>query len=230
MQYLIGGKKVKKILLVLILVIVVSLFAFPATLYAEPIEDLQLTAKCSDNPSETRCWVVTNPNNSSVKFYHWARRKHTFYGESWLTIPANSSMKICLPFNHANGEIEVLRLGWNDAIVPPPMNHWSPDVATIDDKCLSPAPAWVPPVWVRTMPMTCWQVWINEDNNFQFIFWYLYKDNNWVRIYDMEDNLVHETDLSINDPNLIVDLPDGFYMVKTFHHDELLQEFLIGKP
>ncbi len=85
-------------------------------------------------------------------------------------------------------------------------------------------------VWVRTMPMTCWQVWINEDNNFQFIFWYPYKDNNWVRIYDMEDNLVHETDLSINDPNLIVDLPDGFYMVKTFHHDKLLQEFLIGKP
>jgi len=41
------------------------------------------------------------------------------------------------------------------------------------------------PVWVRTMPMTCWQVWINEDNNFQLIFWYPYKDENWVRIYDM---------------------------------------------
>jgi len=80
------------------------------------------------------------------------------------------------------------------------------------------------------MPMTCWQVWINEDNDFQFIFWYPYKDNNWVRIYDMEDNMVYETDLPINDPNLIVDLPDGFYMVKTFHHDTLLQEFLIGKP
>lgn len=24
--------------------------------------------------------------------------------------------------------------------------------------------------WVRTMPMTCWQVWVNEDNNFQSIF------------------------------------------------------------
>jgi len=85
-------------------------------------------------------------------------------------------------------------------------------------------------VWVRTMPMTCWQVWINDDNNFQFIFWYPYKDNNWVRIYDMEGNMVFEVDLLLNDPNLIVDLPDGFYMVKTFHHDELLQEFLIGKP
>ncbi len=86
------------------------------------------------------------------------------------------------------------------------------------------------PVWVRTMPMTCWQVWINEDNDFQFIFWYLYKDNNWVRIYDMEGNMVYEVDLPLNDPNLIVDLPDGFYMVKTFHHDTPIQEFLIGKP
>ncbi len=84
------------------------------------------------------------------------------------------------------------------------------------------------PVWGRTMPMTCWQVWINEDNDFQFIFWALYADNNWVRIYDMEDNLVFETDLS--DPNLIVDLPDGFYMVRTSYYNTLLQEFLIGKP
>ena len=34
--------------------------------------------------------------------------------------------------------------------------------------------AYEKPVWIRTMPMTCWQVWINEDNNFQFIFWYPY--------------------------------------------------------
>ena len=87
------------------------------------------------------------------------------------------------------------------------------------------------PFWVRTMPMTCWQVWINEDNNFQFIFWYPYKDNNWVRIYDMEGNMVFEVDLPVHDPNLIVDLPDGFYLVKTFHcSDEPIQEFIIGKP
>lgn len=61
------------------------------------------------------------------------------------------------------------------------------------------------PVWVRTMPMTCWQVWINEYNDFQFIFWYLYKNNNWIKIYDMEGNIVFETDLLIHDPNLIVD-------------------------
>lgn len=86
------------------------------------------------------------------------------------------------------------------------------------------------PAWVRTMPMTCWQVWINDDNNFQFIFWYPYMDENIVRIYDMEGNIVFETDLPVHDPNLIVDLPDGMYMVKTFHGLVPLQEFMIGKP
>ncbi len=93
-----------------------------------------------------------------------------------------------------------------------------------------PKPEPEPEVWVRPMPMTCWQVWINEDNDFQFIFWYPYKDNNWVRIYDMEDNMVFEVDLPLNDPNLIVDLPDGYYMVRTYHGEVMLQEFLIGKP
>jgi len=78
--------------------------------------------------------------------------------------------------------------------------------------------------------MTCWQVWINEDNDFQFIFWYPYKDKNWVRIYDMEGSMVFEIDLPEYDPKLIVDLPDGMYMVKTYRDQELLQEFLIGKP
>jgi len=86
-------------------------------------------------------------------------------------------------------------------------------------------------ILVRTMPITCWQVWINGDNDFQFIFWYPYKNNNWVRIYDMEDNIVFETDLLLQDPNLIVDLPDGMYTVKTFHDsEEPIQEFVIGKP
>jgi hypothetical protein len=78
--------------------------------------------------------------------------------------------------------------------------------------------------------MTCWQVWINEDNNFQFIFWYPYADKNWIRIYDLEGNLVYDGEILVDDPNLRVDLPDGYYWVKTYHDQELLQEFLIGKP
>jgi len=101
-----------------------------------------------------------------------------------------------------------------------------------DDFSLTPIyPEATQEVWVRTMPMKCWQVWVNEDNNFQFIFWYPYKNNNWVRIYDMEGIMVFEVDLPVEDPNLIVDLPDGMYTVKTFHDgfETPIQEFIIGK-
>ena len=82
------------------------------------------------------------------------------------------------------------------------------------------------------MPMTCYQVWINEDNNFQFVFWYPYRDNNWVKIYDMSGKEVFSIDMPIDNPNLIVDLPDGFYTVKTFNLDPTtpIQTFIIGKP
>ena len=88
------------------------------------------------------------------------------------------------------------------------------------------------PVWVRTMPMTCYRVWINEDNKFQFIFWYPYSDNNWVKIYDMNGKIVYEVDMPYDNPNLIVDLPDGMYTVKTFNIDKVnpIQTFVIGKP
>jgi hypothetical protein len=86
-------------------------------------------------------------------------------------------------------------------------------------------------VWVRTQEMTCKQVWVNEDNKFQFSFIYPYRDNNWVRIYDMAGIMVYEVDMPYDNPNIIVDLPDGTYTVKTFH-DQIapIQEFVIGKP
>jgi hypothetical protein len=85
--------------------------------------------------------------------------------------------------------------------------------------------------WVRTGPMTCYRVWINEDNKFQFVFWYPYRDNNWVRIYDMASKMVYEIDMPYDNPNLIVDLPNGMYTVKTFTvgSTEPIQTFLIGK-
>ena len=83
----------------------------------------------------------------------------------------------------------------------------------------------------RTGELVCYKVWINEDGHFQFIFWYPYADNNWVRIYDMEGNMVFEADMPYDNPNLIVDLPDGMYLVKTFHDQpDPIQEFYIGKP
>ena len=48
----------------------------------------------------------------------------------------------------------------------------------------------------------------------------------------MAGNLVYEVDMPYDNPNIIVDLPDGTYNVKTFHVDPAtpIQEFVIGKP
>ncbi|MDP3011590.1 MAG: T9SS type A sorting domain-containing protein [Candidatus Hydromicrobium sp.] len=85
---------------------------------------------------------------------------------------------------------------------------------------------------VRTNPFTCWQVFVNDKNNFQLIFFWSYKNNNWLKIYDMNDKLVFQKDLAYNDPTIEVSLPDGMYKVKTYHDnwDKPLQEFIIGKP
>jgi len=86
--------------------------------------------------------------------------------------------------------------------------------------------------WVRDVEMTCYQVWINETNNFEFVFWWEYANNNWVKIYDMSGNEVFSIDMPYGNANFVVDLPDGFYTVKTFHDgfETPIQEFIIGKP
>jgi hypothetical protein len=73
------------------------------------------------------------------------------------------------------------------------------------------------PAIIRTNPMTCWQVRVNEDNNFEFIFWWEYGSNNWVKIYDMNENPVYVKDFKKGQPHFEVPLPDGFYTVRTFH-------------
>jgi hypothetical protein len=93
------------------------------------------------------------------------------------------------------------------------------------------AAPYVEPVWVRDSEMKCKQVWINEDNKFQFSFIYPYRDNNWVKIYDMSGKEVYSIDMPYDNPNIIVDLPNGMYTVKTFNDQpEPIQEFVIGKP
>ena len=86
--------------------------------------------------------------------------------------------------------------------------------------------------WVRNVDMTCYQVLVNDDNDFEFVFWWEYADNNWVKIYDMAGNEVFSTDMPYGDAHFNADLPDGMYTVKTFHNDMStpLQEFVIGKP
>ena len=93
------------------------------------------------------------------------------------------------------------------------------------------AAPYVEPIWIRPGPMVCRNVWVNENGNFQFIFWYPYRDNNWVRIYEMSGKMVYEVDMPYDNPNLIVDLPNGMYTVKTFTvgSTEPIQTFIIGK-
>jgi len=106
--------------------------------------------------------------------------------------------------------------GWHEQSCPGPAK-----------KAVEPEP---PKVWVRDHDMTCFKVWVNEEGNFEFVFWWEYKNNNHVQIYDMADSLVWETDFKYGDSNFEACLPDGMYTVKTFHEaGHILQEFVIGK-
>ena len=100
----------------------------------------------------------------------------------------------------------------------------------IISRCLPGAA--VKSVWVRTLPMTCSTVWVNEDGCFEFVFFWEYKNNNWVKIYDMEGNEVFSIDMPYGNPRFEACLDDGMYTVKTFHNDieNPIQEFVIGKP
>ena len=86
------------------------------------------------------------------------------------------------------------------------------------------------PKTVRTHEMTCWQVYVNDNNNFEFIFLWEYKNNNWISIYDSQENLVYRKSFPYGSPIVEVDLPDGTYTVKTYHEEgNILQEFTIAK-
>jgi len=99
----------------------------------------------------------------------------------------------------------------------------------------SAAPAaaapYVAPVWIRPGPMVCHEVWVNQKGNFQFVFWYPYVDNNWVKIYDMSGKEVFSIDMPLDNPQFEVSLPDGMYTVKTFTvgSTKPIQTFTIGK-
>ena len=90
----------------------------------------------------------------------------------------------------------------------------------------------VEPIWIRNVDMTCYQVWINDDNAFEFVFWWEYANNNWVKIYNMAETEVFSIDMPYGDAHFVTDLPDGMYTVKTFNVDSTtpIQTFVIGKP
>jgi hypothetical protein len=86
-------------------------------------------------------------------------------------------------------------------------------------------------IWVRNHEFQCWQVWINEDNAFEFIFVWEYYNNNHVQILDKDGNIVFYIDLPKGDTHFVADLPDGVYTVQNYHeYGHILREFVIGKP
>jgi hypothetical protein len=89
-----------------------------------------------------------------------------------------------------------------------------------------------PQPWVRgDRSMVCYQVWVNDNDCFEFVFFYEYADNNHVFIYDEGGNEVFSIDMPYGDASFEACLADGTYTVKTFHDDmsEPLQEFVIAK-
>jgi hypothetical protein len=88
-----------------------------------------------------------------------------------------------------------------------------------------------PAPWVRDKEFQCWQVWVNEQNKFEFVFVWEYKDNNHVQILDNDGNIVFYIDLPKGNCHFVADLPDGTYTVQNYHEaGHILREFVIGKP
>jgi hypothetical protein len=96
-----------------------------------------------------------------------------------------------------------------------------------------PCPSDEPEPWVRgDRHMVCHSIEVNDNNCFEFVFHWEYKDNNWVKIYDLEGNEVFSIDMPYGKASFEACLDDGMYKVMTFHNDMStpLQEFYIGKP
>jgi hypothetical protein len=88
-----------------------------------------------------------------------------------------------------------------------------------------------PQPWVRNHEFQCWQVWVNEANQFEFVFVWEYANNNHVQILDKDGNIVFYIDLPKGGCHFVADLPDGTYTVQNYHeYGHILREFVISKP
>ncbi len=207
-----GGEKMKKAIISLFVasIFIITLLVAPIGINADVVGTSDSISFIPPLAGTTKHW--TNPTGYDVN-------KVTIFYER----ADNPAINFLLTYNEdgSNSAASVSGIGTPDIKViidSTGIDYWRVTITFYSNK------------WVRDSVMKCRHVWINEDNNFQFVFWYPYKDKNWVRIYDMEDNMVYEVDMPVHDPNLIVGLPDGMYTVKTYHDQELLQEFVIGKP
>ena len=228
--------KWKKILLISVIVPVIVLFTFPVALGAQEIingennfKELCVTP-LEDPPGGEGidCWVMSSPCGQPILEVGAARQLASGRWEEWYTA-------IDGDFGGTRGAWNVTGIGTSTVTICENVDNRIPDVFMIIYECMSCSKAAAEPEpepWVRgDRDMVCYQVWVNDDGCFELAFWWEYADNNWVRIYDMEGNMVWETDMPYGEAEIEVCLPDGMYLVKTFHDQpEPLQEFYIGKP
>ncbi|MFC2145077.1 T9SS type A sorting domain-containing protein, partial [Actinomycetota bacterium] len=201
--------------------------------------------------------VSCGSKNHSIKYNVQDGESHTYQLDKNFPYPPpgwnSSSSFYRVEFENAKGEIyskELEPIGCYASGVDPPYYTvgWCNDSnASVYDfcSCTDHDIVWIKfyytgdkktcedDVAVKTRPsdMTCSNVWINEANNFEFIFFYEYANNNWVKIYDMAGTEVFSIDMPYGAAYFEAALHDGMYTVKTFHEaGHILQEFIIGKP
>jgi hypothetical protein len=222
--------KWKKFLLISMLVVVLSLFALPGAVGAiDAIEN---------DIEEEPCFTELDVSGDTVAGTY---ELSTPCGQPilgvWAGIPP-TNMFVTIsngPFGGAGGTLfNVTGIGTDTINITVPGRT---ELIAIVYDCDCPKKGGgeaepVETVWERDHEMECFQVWINEDNCFEFVFWWEYENNNWVKIYDMAGNEVFSIDMTHGKANFEACLPDGMYTVKTFHNgfEKPIQEFMIGKP
>ena len=226
--------KLKKVLLISMAIPILVLFTFPVALGAveNNLNDelcYSLWEPIGAGPG-LDCWEISSPCGQAIVEVGAGRELPSGRWEEWFTTTDGN-------FGGSTGNAwSVTGIGTDTILLCENVDNRVPDLIGIwfDCECPSaPAAPAAPEPWVRgDRNMMCSKVWVNNDGCFELVFIYEYADNNHVMIYDMEGNLVYETNMEYQDAHIEVCLPDGMYTVKTYHDDfsEPLQEFIIGKP
>lgn len=209
------NNRLKIILLILAILLVSTLLIFPLSIYGNNTPDLSKYCSKSISVTEEQTqWSYTTPCGNNIIYVFF----------NIPSVPTSGYIANNLDTIYYKTE----GLGTPTATVTEKTYQITEIIWYYN--CCPSAPA-EPEPWIRDTEMKWLQVWINEDNMFQFSFIYPYADNNWVRIYDSQGNMIYEIDMPYDNPNIIVDLPDGMYTVKTFNVDPStpIQTFVIGK-
>ena len=117
-------------------------------------------------------------------------------------------------------------------LVPGSMEEWRAAIYFYDHVLKSKEAAEPEPqIWQRNHEFQCWQVWVNDKDQFEFVFVWEYANNNHVQILDKDGNIVFYIDLPKGGCQFVADLPDGTYTVQNYHeYGHILREFVISKP